>query len=259
MQGGENELPSLDFGYVENQKADFNVFMATVEQLLRADQIETGEVKQQWFLDYKSAEVVNKWPLIVYLLTAMFCLGCSATCHLCYVKSQRISKITSNLDYWGIAILFLGSTYPFISYKYACGPYIFWRYIFVSIITLFTITCMFLTVKSAFMKPKNRAMLYVTFGVSVLIPTVGLTLWQDPKYTLEPNLLPFSWALLAYIIGLTVYIKKVPEKFSKTGRYDFIGSSHQIFHGLVLLGIAITFYDSYNVYLERLNFTCPAH
>ena len=46
IQGGEGsaeeasyEMPSMDFGYVESQKADFNVFMATMEQLLRADQI----------------------------------------------------------------------------------------------------------------------------------------------------------------------------------------------------------------------------
>ena len=216
----------MDFGYIENQKADFNVFMATVEQLLRADQISTGEVEQQWFVDYKRAEVVNMWPLIAYLLTAMFCLGCSTTCHLCYVKSERISKVTSNLDYWGIAILFLGSTYPYISYNYACGHFIFWRYIFVSIITLFTIACMFLTVKSAFMKPGNRARLYVAFGISVLIPTLGLKFWQDPKYTLEPDLWPQFWVIITYIIGLTFYIKKVPERFSKTGRFDFIGSSH---------------------------------
>ena len=156
----------------------------------------------------------------------MFCLGCSSTCHLCYVKDERISKIVSNLDYWGISILFLGSCYPFISYKYACGPYIFWRYIFVSIITMFTVACMVVTVKSAFMNPVNRALLFTAFGVSVLIPTVGLTIWYDERYTLEPNLLPFSWTLIAYLSGMIIYIAKVPEKFSKTGRFDYFGSSH---------------------------------
>ena len=33
----DSELPAMDFGYVESQKAEFNVFMATMEQLLRAD------------------------------------------------------------------------------------------------------------------------------------------------------------------------------------------------------------------------------
>ena len=235
----------MDFGYIESQKAEFNVFMATMEQLIRADQIKSGQAEQHWFIDYKRAETVNTWPLIAYLITAMFCLGSSTICHLCFVKSPRIAKIVCNLDYWGIALLFLGSTYPYISYKYACGPYIFWRYIFISIITLFTIACMVITVKSAFMRPKNRALLFTAFGVSVLIPTVGLNFWHDPKYTLQPDLVPFSWALPIYIIGMIIYISKAPEKCSKSGRFDILGSSHQIFHCLVLFGIAITFYDSY--------------
>ena len=156
----------------------------------------------------------------------MFCMGCSTICHLCYVKSPRISKIVSNLDYWGIAILFLGSTYPFISYKYACGPYIVWRYFFMCLITLLTLACMVCTVKSAFVKPVPRACLFVAFGVSVLIPTVGLVFWQDPKYTLKPNLMPFSYMLLAYLTGLVVYIARVPERFSKSGRFDIFGQSH---------------------------------
>ena len=253
------ELPSMDFGYIESQRAEFNVFLATMEQLLRADQIESGEVERSYFFDYKRAEAVNTWPLIAYLITAMFCLGCSTVCHLCYVKSPRISKIVSNLDYWGIAILFLGSSYPFISYKYACGPYIFWRYTFMCIITLLTVACMVLTVKSAFVKPVPRAILFTAFGASVLIPTVGLVYWQDPRYTLEPKLMPFSYMLLAYVTGMAVYIARVPERFSKSGRFDIIGQSHQIFHCLVLLGVAITFYDSYQVYLDRLAFTCPEH
>ena len=174
-------------------------------------------------MDYAKAEQVNKWPLIAYLITAMFCLGCSTTCHLCYVKSQRISKVVANLDYWGISILFLGSAYPFISYKYACGPYIFWRYVFMCIITLLTLACMVLTVKSAFMKPLPRALLYTSFGLAVLIPTVGLEFWQDPRYTLAPNLMPYSYSLAAYVLGLIIYISKVPERFSKTGQFDFFG------------------------------------
>jgi len=210
-------------------------------------------------MDYKAAETVNTWPLLAYLITAMFCLGFSTICHLCYVKSARISRIVSNLDYWGIAVLFLGSAYPYISYKYACGPYIFWRYVFMSVISVLTLACMVITVKSSFDTPKSRALIFSTFGASVLVPTLGLEFWKDERYTLEPNLTIYAWGVLSYIVGMYFYVSKVPEKFSKTGRFDFIGSSHQIFHCLVLLGVSITFYASYQVYQERLNFSCPTH
>ena len=119
----------------------------------------------------------------------MFCLGASTLCHTCFVKDAVISNRVTSLDYWGISILFLGTTYPFISFKYACGPYIVWRYIFVSIITVLTGICMFVTLKDSFVNPVARSALFTLFGISAMIPTYGLAIWGDSKYTLEPNLL----------------------------------------------------------------------
>ena len=209
-------------------------------------------------MDYEAAEKVNTWPLIAFLLTAMFCLGFSTICHLCFVKSKHVCNVVCSLDYWGISMLFLGSSYPFISYKYACGHYIFWRYIFMTCITVLTLACMYVTLKKSFDSPGKRAALFTAFGASVLIPKVGLELWKDERYTLEPNLLPFGMALLAYVIGMFFYVSKIPECFSN-GKFDYLGSSHQIFHCFVLLGVGITFYESYNIYQERLNFVCPSH
>lgn len=39
------ELDAFDTGFIESQRAEFNVFMATMEQLIRADQIKSGEVE----------------------------------------------------------------------------------------------------------------------------------------------------------------------------------------------------------------------
>lgn len=63
-------------------------------------------------IHYEWAESVSKWPLICFLGAACFCLGSSTVCHLCYVKNPDICDIVAKLDYWGIAILFLGSAYP---------------------------------------------------------------------------------------------------------------------------------------------------
>ena len=187
----------------------------------------------------------------------MFALGCSTSCHLCYVKDRTISNIVSTLDYWGIAMLFLGSCYPYISFKYACGPYIFWRYVFTTIITILTICCMVATYSTRFMSPMKRAILFTLFAASCLVPTAGLVIWYDPENTLEPKLGPYSWAVLSYAIGMIIYITKVPECWNKTGRYDYVGSSHNIFHICVLISIVITFVVSYDVYKERLAFLCP--
>merc|ERR1712157_244803 len=116
----------------------------------------------------------------------MCCLGSSATCHLCYVKDKSISDWVSIFDYWGIANLFLGSCYPFISYKYACGHFIVWRYIFTSIITILVIVLMYATVTP--MSRKRRTALFCMFGLSCAIPTAGLWFWQDGVYSMQANL-----------------------------------------------------------------------
>jgi len=49
-----------------------------------------------------------------------------------------------------------------------------------------------------------------------------------------------DWVVLQgalYIIGAVIYAARVPERL-KPGRFDIWGSSHQIFHVLVLLAAA---------------------
>ena len=69
-------------------------------------------------------------------------MGLSTTCHLCWVKNQQVSKLVTYLDFWGISLILMGSAYPYVSFKYACGPFIIWRYIFTSIIGVFTLIAM---------------------------------------------------------------------------------------------------------------------
>jgi hypothetical protein len=46
------------------------------------------DIKNEQPVDkYGRAELVTKWPLVAYMLTALFCLGCSSVCHLTYVQS----------------------------------------------------------------------------------------------------------------------------------------------------------------------------
>ena len=63
-------------------------------------------------IHYYWAESVTKWPIVAFLASIVFCLGSSVICHLCYVKNPHICTMVGYLDYWGIAILFLGSAYP---------------------------------------------------------------------------------------------------------------------------------------------------
>ena len=70
----------------------------------------------------------------------------------------------TTLDYWGITLLIMGTSYPFISYRYACGYLVVYRYIFVVLLTVCTLGCMAVTLKPTFFKTTPKVILFVSFG-----------------------------------------------------------------------------------------------
>ena len=185
-------------------------------------------------------------------------MAMSATCHLCWVHSEEVSHLVTCLDYWGIAILLMGSAYTYISFKYACGPFVIWRYIFTSIIAFLCILAMIGSVSKSIMTPCRRLILFLSFSASCLIPVILLYFWHDPKYSLQPNFGHYWYPFWTLSLGAFFYIKRIPEKWSRTGRYDLLGASHQIFHILVLVALFLTYKFNVELYRERLAFTCPA-
>lgn len=150
------------------------------------------------------------------MLTAQVCLGFSSTCHLCFVKSRKICSLTACLDYWGICLLFLGTTYPFLSFKYSCGPYIIWRYIFTTIISLLTLLCMWATFSERLSNsPGLRSSMFVMFALAGMVPTYGLAIWGDPGVnTLPAHLGRFSISIVLYFVGMLVYLLRAPERWA---------------------------------------------
>ena len=77
--------------------------------------ISKSEQEISYMLNY-----VHKWPLCVHFLAAFFCLFCSSVYHLFFVKDEFWRVKLAQLDYGGIIILILGSTYPLVWYSFAC-------------------------------------------------------------------------------------------------------------------------------------------
>jgi adiponectin receptor len=80
--------------------------------------------------------------------------------------------------------------------------------------------------------------MFVMMGLSAVVPVIhGLKL-----YGLEQmrKTIGLDWVVLQgvlYILGAGIYAARVPEKWNP-GRFDIWGSSHQIFHVLVVLAAA---------------------
>lgn len=134
---------------------------------------------------------------------------------------------------------------------------IFYRYLFVTITAVSCLICMVLTLFPKFMYPPLRVSVFSVFGLSFLLPIVFLNCTYDPTIALPPD-----WDKLASIgfiglAGTVLYLFMLPERFLK-GQVDYFGSSHNVFHTLVVVALAVDFKQSWELYRQRLNFECPA-
>lgn len=237
-----------NFGLIESQKNELNVVMGTIEQKLFANQINDGTYTPRFHVGFIRSEEVSKWPLVAFLMTALVCLGASTLCHWFWSKHPKLCIILTTLDYWGITLLILGTSYPFISYRFACGYMVVYRYVFVCLLTIITILCMVVTMNPTFLKPAPKIILFVSFGLFNFIPTIALYALNDREYGLKPSLAPFTWSTLSYLTGMTLFALKFPERMSKTGRFDIFPQSHNIHHICVLLGLTFSLVESFDVY-----------
>jgi adiponectin receptor len=63
-----------------------------------------------------------RWPVFVFLVSAVICLGSSAVFHWFCAHSRAMHEILNRLDYAGISILIAGSCYPPYFYFFHCEP-----------------------------------------------------------------------------------------------------------------------------------------
>ena len=67
-------------------------------------------------------ESIPRWPIIVFLFSAIICLGNSTLFHMFLCVSHIVKNILQTIDYCGIAILISGSYVPVIYYTFYCYP-----------------------------------------------------------------------------------------------------------------------------------------
>ena len=116
---------------------------------------------------------VQRWPLIIHMISAFFCLGCSFIFHLCFIRSEIILRTLSRLDYGGISVLILGSSYPPIMYMFACEEIKVARNVFMVIITVNSCLCFIASMHPLFDTAKFRPVrgyMYIILGLSAGFP-----------------------------------------------------------------------------------------
>ncbi|GAD99138.1 haemolysin-III channel protein Izh2, putative [Paecilomyces variotii No. 5] len=185
---------------------------------------------------YETATQADIIAFSCFFAGAAFCLGMSATYHTISNHSPFVARVGNAFDYVGIVGLIVGSFIPSVYYGFYCHPTL--QNLYWSMIVLIGFGCACVSVMPRFRTPELRpfrAGMFVGMGLSAIFPVVhGLKVFGPDQMARQMGLF---WMLLQgflYILGATIYAARVPERL-KPGRFDILGSSHQIFHVLVVL------------------------
>jgi adiponectin receptor len=167
---------------------------------------------------------------------AAFCLGMSALYHTISNHSPVVARIGNAFDYIGIVGLITGSFIPSVYYGFYCIPQL--QIFYWTMISVIGIGCCCVSIIPRFRTSgwrPFRAGMFISMGLSAVFPVLhGLSLFGFDRMR---NQIGLAWLLLQgflYILGAAIYAARVPERL-RPGKFDLLGSSHQIFHALVVL------------------------
>ena len=187
------------------------------------------------------AHFVPIWPMLVFLGSACCCLTFSSIFHTFHIVNRRVFDMLARLDYAGIALLVAGSTIPVVWYGLWCSPG--WRNGYALGSVVVCSSTLFLCLDSRFTSVKHRPLrtfMFFLCGLYGVLPLAHLSASNTPAQRLEGG---GGLAVMGglYITGALLYALRVPERWSSTGAFDLVGSSHQLFH-LCVVGAAWTHY-----------------
>ncbi|ORY89636.1 hemolysin-III related-domain-containing protein [Leucosporidium creatinivorum] len=167
------------------------------------------------------------------------CFAFSAVFHTALAHSHEVVARTRRLDYLGIFLLgnacFLTNFY----YGFHCDPHL--QHFYTGLMTAGTGVGIFVVVLSDEYQTHDyrrlRAAVFVAVGMIAVFPFGHALIrygWDESSKTMS-----FHWIALeslCYLLGALFYAERCPEIFSSTGRFDLLGSSHQLFHILAVMG-----------------------
>jgi channel protein (hemolysin III family) len=198
---------------------------------------------------------LKRWPLFVFIISAILCLSFSSIFHLIGNISIPFHRVLSRFDYGGVCLLITGSVYPPIYYFFYYETR--YRLFYLTFITAFGLTIFGLCLTNGFNLPSKRVLrgsLFLTFGLSTGIPFIHILLSADNLKGYNENARYYFWYLggITYIIGAVLYIIRFPEKLYP-GRFDIFGTSHQLLHIAVLIAAYFHYIGSLDAYYSRFD------
>ncbi|KAF9110223.1 hypothetical protein BGX27_006641 [Mortierella sp. AM989] len=178
----------------------------------------------------------------MFMAGAIICLSMSASFHCFHCHSEPVSKHWNRCDYVGIVFLIAGSFYPAIYYGFYCFKTL--QIIYTAMITIIGAAVVVVVVRPEFRGHEYRWIrsgLFLAMGLSSVFPVVHAVVLYGIPLAQKAIALNYMGCMGAfYVFGTLLYGSRTPERLFP-GKFDHFGSSHQIFHVCVLLGVLAHF------------------
>ncbi|TPX08169.1 uncharacterized protein E0L32_001935 [Thyridium curvatum] len=191
-------------------------------------------------LKYPQASVGDYLVLACFLLTAAICLGLSTSYHTLMNHSQHVSELWLRLDFVGIIVLILGHFFSGIYVVFWCDMTLraaYWGMI--AALGALSIIVLVLPKFQGLEWRTFRLCCFVGTGFSGLVPIIHGIKAYGINRMIQMSGLPYYFGEGGlFLLGVIIYSTRFPECI-KPGMFDIYGSSHQLFHILVVFAMAV--------------------
>ncbi|ORZ04725.1 putative hemolysin-III channel protein Izh2 [Lobosporangium transversale] len=174
----------------------------------------------------------------IFLFGAVICLSISGFFHTFSCHSEPVCGHWNRCDYVGIVLLITGSYIPSTYYMFYCFKT--WQILYSALITVFGIATIISVIRPELRRPHYRwirSVMFLALGFSGIFSLIHAAFLYG--FSLGQKAIALDYLLYmaaSYVIGALLYASRTPEKFFP-GKFDHFGSSHQIFHICVLMGV----------------------
>jgi adiponectin receptor len=172
----------------------------------------------------------------VFLVLAGICLACSVIWHTFNSISCLHTRVCClSIDLTGVTILIAGASIltELVAFQHNARL----QSTYVGLTACSGALCMFIGFHSTFQEPAFawvRASTFTALGATGVLPALHLALVTgDSALTLRLYQPMILYSVVPALIGAVVYSIHFPERYWP-GRFDFVGSSHNLWHVAVL-------------------------
>ncbi|XP_018053928.1 PREDICTED: progestin and adipoQ receptor family member 3 [Atta colombica] len=199
----------------------------------------------------------DKVIVSLLLLCFQICMILSSVYHTFSCRSEKDYWCFLSFDLFGIALSMLSIYMSGVYYAFWCHKEL-QRFYLITVLVIF-IFAMILQIPSLNINSNIKLTVFVSWAIYGVLPTLHWTVAMGGFDN------PIVRMLIPRVIGMYIinaiafafYMLKIPERFYP-GWVDYVGSSHQWWHALVVLALYY-WHNTGMLYVEyRMNHGCPS-